>query len=166
MLLSPCDRHADPVFFFSLSFHLFSSLTVWSGLPPLCCVDALKWPRLFPAWLFRGNPTDEFSSHSSDSNMSHRVSPCRASSWFRTRRCLSPTCCVCLPAATCTTSVSNSPLQVRISSTQTAAGLRLSVLLTLEVYEIDLEIFFFSAKPDSNARRRIDKEESVFLCSS
>lgn len=96
-------------------------------------------------------PDDEFSSHSSDSNMSHRVSPCRASSWSRTRRRLSPTCCVCLPAATCTTSVSNSPLQVRISSTQPAAGLRPSVLLTLEVYEIDLEIFFSFSRPSRTA---------------
>lgn len=164
MLLSPCDRHADP-FFFSLSFHLFSSLTVWSGFPPLCAWMPWNDHACFQRGCFEEIlPDDGFSSHSSDSNMSHRVSPCRASSWFRTRRRLSPTCCVCLPAATCTTSVSNSPLQVRISSTQTAAGLRPSVLLTLEVYKIDLEIFFFfSAKPDSNARRRIDKEESVFF---
>lgn len=160
MLLGPCDRPADPVLIFFFS-SLFSFVFLSNGV------------KQIPAPLLRGCPEmstlvssvavsrkshpDEFSSHSSDSNMSHRVSPCRASSWFRTRRRLSPTCCVCLPAATCTTSVSKSPLQVRIGSTRTAAGLRPSVLLQLQVYQIDSEIF--SPRP---SRTATPGEESVF----
>lgn len=62
--------------------------------------------------------------------MSHRVSPCRVSSWFRPLQRRGPACCVCPLEGMerLSTSISNTQPQVWIDRTQTTVSLRLGSL--------------------------------------
>lgn len=99
------------------------------SIPVPCCLGASFNSHAGNCGCFREILLDALSSHSSHTKMSHRVSPCRVSSWFRAPKRPGPACCVCLLEGMeqLSTLISNTQPQVWINRTRTPVSLRLGL---------------------------------------